>query len=236
MPAKKIVAIHQPNFFPWLGYFSKMVLADVFIIMDNVQFPKTGGTWINRVQLLVNGQPHWVTVPVVRAYHGVRRICEMEINNSTNWSEKLLATIRVNYARTPFYNEVFSILPELINNPHKLLADYNIHIIHAIANSLDINPGKLIPSSTLEANGDATDLLIEMVKAVGGTAYLCGGGSAGYLEEEKFTQAMIELIYQDFTHPIYPQGNTSTFISGLSIIDALMNNGFMRTRDLLIKG
>ena len=79
MPVKKVVAIHQPNFFPWLGFFNKVACSDVFILMDNVQFPKKGGSWSNRVQLAINGQAAWVTMPVVRSFHGTRIIKDMQI-------------------------------------------------------------------------------------------------------------------------------------------------------------
>jgi len=67
----RVVAIHQPNFLPWLGYFDKLARADTFVLLDSVQFPKRNGTWMNRVKLLVGGEPGWITVPIVRAYHGL---------------------------------------------------------------------------------------------------------------------------------------------------------------------
>src|SRR3989304_9812833 len=97
-----IVAIHQPNFFPWLGYFNKIVRADLFLVMDNAQFPKKGGTWCNRVKLLIGGKADWMTMPVVRSYPGVRLIKDMKIDNAMPWRAKLLKTIQNNYSRAPF--------------------------------------------------------------------------------------------------------------------------------------
>ena len=233
MSARKVVAIHQPNFFPWLGYFNKIALADVFIVMDNVQFPKTGGTWLNRVRLAVNGQATWVTMPVVRAYHGHKLISQMQIDNNKPWRSKLLKTIQMNYTRAPFFQEIFPCLEKLLNNSTDSLAEYNLHNIRFLVEALQVNPSKLVFGSTLNVEGSATNLLISMVKAVGGTAYMCGGGAAGYQEDEKFSSAKLELIYQNFQHPIYPQNNTKTFIGGLSIIDALMNCGFKKTKELI---
>ncbi|MBK8127283.1 MAG: WbqC family protein [Elusimicrobia bacterium] len=101
------VAIHQPNFFPWLGFFNKWARADVFVLLDHAQFPKTAGNWINHVQILTAGKPLWMTAPVVRAYHGVRRIDEMEINDSTDWREKTRRTWRAQYGRARCFNEAF---------------------------------------------------------------------------------------------------------------------------------
>ena len=236
MPAGKVVAIHQPNFFPWLGYFDKIARSDVFILMDNVQFPKKGGTWANRVQLLVNGQAAWVTMPIVRAYHGTRLICDMKINSSTPWRANLLKTIQMNYARAPYFEEVFPFLAELVSNPTDSLSAYNITAIRELASALGLDPSKLVLGSTLDVDGQATDLLIALTKAVGGTAYLCGGGAGGYQENDKFTEAGIELIYQNYQHPKYWQINTEDFVPGLSVIDALMNCGFEMTSTLLQVG
>src|SRR4051794_9997556 len=85
-----VVGLHQPNFFPWLGYFDKLVRADVFVLLDNVQFSKTGGTWSNRVRLLAGDAPTWITLPVVRAYSGVRLVREMQIDNRQPWRRKFL--------------------------------------------------------------------------------------------------------------------------------------------------
>ena len=232
-PARKVVAIHQPNFFPWLGYFNKLARADIFILMDNVQFPKKGGGWGNRVQLIINGQPAWVTMPIVRAYHGTRLVRDMQINNSTPWREQLLKTAQINYARTPFFNQIFPLFENLINNPTDNLVNYNETAIRAIAKAIGLDMSRLVIGSTLDVVGEGTDLLISMTCAVGGTAYLCGGGADNYQENDKFAQAGIELIYQRFQHPVYPQINTSSFAMGLSIVDALMHCGIEGTRLLI---
>lgn len=228
-----LVAIHQPNFFPWLGYFNKIVRSDRFLLMDNAQFPKTGGTWTNRVRLLVNGRPAWVTVPIARAYHGLRRITDMEINDSLPWREKIVKTLQSNYARAPFFKELFPFVESLINHPTRSLCAYNIHSLTTLAALLGLDTHKLILGSSLPVAGQATDLLIEMTKAVGGTAYLCGGGAEGYQEDEKFTAAGLGLVYQNYQHPVYPQNGAKEFSPGLSILDALFNVGFEQTRALL---
>lgn len=231
-PGDKLVAIHQPNFFPWLGFFDKIRRCDVFIAMDNAQFSKTGGTWTNRVQLTVNEEPAWVTVPIVRNYHGLRLVREMKISADLAWRDKMLRTVELSYRRAPHFKDIFPMLEELIRNPTADLTDFNLAAIRALCAAMGLRT-PIVLGSSLNAKERATELLISMVRAVGGTAYLAGGGAAGYQEDSSFHQAGVKLIHQEFQHPTYPQFNTSTFKPGLSIVDALMNCGFEGTRELL---
>ncbi|MBW3570225.1 MAG: WbqC family protein [Gemmatimonadetes bacterium] len=234
MPDSRVVAIHQPNFLPWLGWFDKLARADVFVLMDNTQFPRTSsGTWVNRVRMLVGGGPGWVTVPVARAGRGLRMIHEMEIDDSSRWRDKLLRTLQASYGRAPHFGEVFPPLSEWIGNPTASLAEFNTAAIHGVAGLLGLDTGKLVRGSTLQAEGAATELLIGMTRAAGGTAYLCGGGAEGYQEDEKFSAAGVELVYQGFVPAPYPQGRAPEFVPGLSVVDALMWCGPAGTRALL---
>lgn len=230
----RLVAIHQPNFFPWLGYFNKLHRADCFILMDNVQFPETGrGSWINRVKLVVQGTPKWITMPVVRSYNGFRTIAEMEIDDSSLWRRKFLSTVRANYAKSRCFRAVMELLEPLVMFQTSSVAEFNINVITVLADALEIDPAKMIRGSSLKAVGNATDLLISMTVAAGGTAYLCGGGAGGYQEDKLFDDNNVELVYQNFHHPEYHQCGNTDFIPGQSIIDALMNCGISGTRKLI---
>ena len=231
--AEPVVAIHQPNFLPWLGYFDKLARADFFVLLDDVQFPKKGGTWVNRVRMLTGGgEAGWATVPVDRSYHGVRAINEMRIDDSRPWRQKLLTTIRTSYAKSPAFAEVFPLAERLLENSGPELAVLNENAIRVIADSIGLKETKLVRSSELETTGHATDLLIEIVAALGGGVYLCGAGSEEYLEPPKFEQAGIDLRMQEFRHPGYAQRGDE-FVEGLSVLDALMSCGFSGVRELL---
>jgi WbqC-like protein len=233
MPLEMVVALHQPNFFPWLGYFDKLVRADAFVLLDNVQFSKTGGTWSNRVRLLAGDVPGWVTLPVIRAYSGVRLVREMQIDNRQPWRRKFLQTLRTDYARAKHFSAVFPEVARLVENDTDSLVDFNRHAITELCRLMEIDTNKVVLGSSLSVGGHATDLLVSTVRAVGGSTYLCGGGAEGYLEEEKFERAGLRLIHQHFLHPIYPQGANDAFVPGLSCIDALMHCGFRGVRALL---
>lgn len=233
---KKKVAIHQPSFFPWLGFFDKINKADIFILLDNVQFPKTGGFWSNRVKILISGNPQWVTMPIIRSYKGLRNINEMEINNSTPWREKLIRTIEINYKKAYYFDEIFPIIQDLINYQSDCLLDYNLKTIYAFCDILGHDKQKMKLGSTLESSGNSTDLLISIVKAVGGNEYIYGGGAINYQEDEKFEAENIKLTPQNFNHPYYKQFNTNGFIGGLSLIDVLFNCGIKGAKDLAGSG
>ena len=229
----KVVAIHQPNFLPWLGYFDKLARADVFVLLDSVQFPRTSkGTWVNRVNLLVGGKAAWATVPIVRAEGSERDIRDVRIDDVQPWRKKLLRTIELTYRRAPHFDEVFPLVEELLATATDALADFNERNIRRIARELGLDESKLVRSSSFPTDAQSTDLLIELTRAVGGTTYLAGGGASGYQEDEKFAEAGLELRYQRFEHPTYPQ-LVEEFVPGLSVVDALMNCGAAGTAGLL---
>ena len=221
----RVVAIHQPNFFPWLGYFDKIARSDVFIFLDDVQFSKTGGTWSNRVKMLLAGEPRWVTAPIRRAFNGVALIHEIEWAGEQPWRSKLLKTLVANYARVPHYRETMAWLEPLILLPENNLARYNMAVIRAIADRIGLRHDHCVTSSSLGGQGQASELLIDLTRKVGGDCYLCGGGASGYQEDEAFGEAGLELHYQRFAHPVYTQAGEREFVPGLSIVDALMNIG-----------
>lgn len=228
-----IVSIHQPNFFPWLGYFDKIARSNVFVFFDDVQYPKTGGTWSNRVRLLVSGESRWVTAAIDRNYHGTRTIREMNFLEGNPWREKILKTIEANYRRHPCYAECMAVVQPLLLNPEQNIAAYNIHAIGVLCHALGIDTKKLRASSALPHTGSSNELLCSITHAVSGSAYMCGGGADGYQDASVFENAGIQLVRQDFAHPVYPQYRSPEFFPGLSVIDAAMNLGWSATAKLL---
>jgi hypothetical protein len=226
-----IVAAHQPNFLPWLGFFDKLARADRLVLLDDVQFPRTSaGTWSNRVRVLVGGRAAWLTVPVMR--DGLQAIREVRIDDRQPWRRKAIRTLEQSYRRAPHFADVFPVVRELLEHDTDRLAELNETSIRRLAELIGIDAGKLARQSRIGAEGRATELLIALVRAVGGTAYLSGDGADGYQEEGAYGEAGLQLRLQGFRHPVYPQP-ASEFVPGLSIVDALMNVGAERTRELL---
>jgi len=225
-----VVAIHQPNFFPWLGFFDKMARCDTFVLMDNVQLPNR--SLVNRVRLMISGEPRWATVPVLRAHGTLARIGDVMIDESQPWRPKLARSIEMSYAKSPHFKTVFPAVKALVENPDSRLAGYNAHAIRSIAGLLGLST-PLVLGSDVGGEGQATELLASMVRRVPGDAYLCGAGAAGYQDDDSLRAAGIKVVHQNFEHPAYPQTVKGQFVPGLSVIDVLMNQGADATRRFL---
>ena len=228
-----LVAIHQPNFLPWLGYFDKLARADVFVLLDNVPLQRTGSTYTNRVEIATHGRRQLLTVPVVRSAATRQSIDAARIADTGPWRRKLRASIEQAYARAPAFSRIMPVIGQILDEPGDRLADFNIRAIRLIAGLIGLDVTKLRRAGDLDVAGTGTDRLIAIVKSVGGSTYLCGGGAGEYQEDAKFAAAGLQLRYQDFRHPTYPQVGTPAFIAGLSVVDALMNCGAEGTAKLL---
>lgn len=230
----RTVAAHQPTFLPWLGWWDKLVRADVFVILDDVQIQKKGSTWLNRVPIDGRGARVWLTVPLDRTYHGVRTVREARIDDSKPWRIKLSKTLASAYGRAPFYDKVMPVLEEILHLPTAQLAALNETAIRLLADKLEVSTAAFVHQSELAANAHGTDLLVKLCKVVGGDVYLTGDGAGGYLEPEKFAAAGLRLEEQQFTSPVYAQP-ALPFVAGLSIVDALMSCGWEQTSEMLRK-
>lgn len=234
MTPAKVVAIHQPNFFPWLGYFDKLAKCDLFVFLDDVQLQKTGGGWVNRVKIAVSGEPKWMSCPVDRSYHGYRAINESIYSDKTNWRNSIIGTIKNSYRKAPCFRQVFPWIEQLVFNSDTNVAAYNIHAIKAIATAIGLDVTKFRRSSELLHQGASNELLISIIKSVEGNAYLYGGGAESYQDPMLFEEKFIALIPQNYVPAFYPQWNVQEYVPGLSIIDCLMNIGVEGVKQLLL--
>jgi WbqC-like protein family len=220
-----LVAIHQPNFFPWLGYFDKIRRADVFVFLDQVAYPRAGsggmGSWVNRVRLNIQGEARWITCPLQRMTQGAP-ILAAAIDDKQFWRRNLVRTLETNYRRARRFDETMALLRPLIEAPQTNLAAFNISAIGAIATRLGAN-ARFVRQSELPHEGAATALLVSLVKAVGGGAYLAGGGAEGYQQDELFEAHGLRLVAQNFAPT--PYGEPEAWRPGLSAIDYLMHDG-----------
>lgn len=222
---KVCVAIHQPNFFPWLGYFDKIKKSDKFIILDNVQIPKKGGSWINRVKILTKSSEKWLTAPLDRSYSGFKNINEVNYRGM-DWRNELINQLIPSYQKHTYFEVIIEDLIKIIEFASDNVADYNLNCVKELCLHLEIDTSNFRLASDLDVDSKSNKRLCDLVKNVGGETYLYGGGAGGYQDESIFSKHGINLIPQNFIHPVYTQCGLHNFISGLSIIDAAMNLGW----------
>jgi hypothetical protein len=227
------VAIHQPNFLPWLGYFHKIINSDIFIVLDDVQIQKKSGSWTNRVQIIIDGMPRWLSAPIGRKSGATQTVNQTKFAD-LSWFLKCHRTIDMAYNKAPHHKKIMNLIDELFDSPSINVAQFNEKCTYLILQFLELKTPRMIHSSTLNVIGSGTDRLINLINTVGGSQYLCGGGSESYLEPEKFLKASIQLSMQNFKSHEYPQLKTEYFIPGLSIIDVLMMIGPKLTVEKLL--
>ncbi|CAG4882933.1 conserved protein of unknown function [Georgfuchsia toluolica] len=222
-----IVALHQPHFLPWLGYLERMVQADLFIVLDHVQFERRN--YQNRTRILVNGLGHWLTVPV-QQHSQQELILDKRINNppledSRWWGTNHSQTLRHAYRDAPFVEYYLPALKELLESRWDHLVDLNMATLDFLRDALAIST-PMVRSSELGVSGSKSELILNLCRAAGADTYLAGmGGSRDYLDRAAFARANIELAWQDFRHPRYAQCGGGEFVAGLSAVDALFNQG-----------
>lgn len=206
---------------------------DVFIVLDDAQIQKTGSSWVNRTKILVAGEPHWLSIPINRP-GGFQQIRQTTISENEAWWTGHRGLLHAAYRRAPYYKRLSNFLDGLYDNRANSLLKFNVDAIHAVLDLLGLFDGqKLVMASSFAVSLQGTDRIIELVGRVGGDSYLCGSGSSGYLEPKAFDEASINLCWQDFKESSRIQLDTTTFVPGLSIVDALLTLGPFRTRDLL---
>ena len=212
------VAIHQPNFCPWLGYFYKIRHADLFVLLDDVQFIKRG--YIHRNYVKTPQGQRWIGLPVLTKGRYDQEIREVEINPTEPWRKQILGSLRHTYAQAPHATDVLDLLGEIFTGEPTSMAQLNEQLLRAICPLLGIHTPILRSSSLPGIAGQSTERLISICQAVGAEQYLSGSGGKNYQNEAQFAAAGIELQYSQFTSPRYPQLH-GEFVPNLSVLDAL---------------
>lgn len=215
-----IVSIHQPQYLPWLGYFDKISKSDVFVFLDNVQFKKN--EWQNRNRIKTAQGWQWLTVPVIHKFS--QKICEVKINNTVSWKKKHLQALITSYSRAPFFKEHIPFFEQTYLQEWQRLVDINIHIILYLARAFGLDGKKLVRASAYVFRDEPTERLIDICKNFGGNVYLSGKDGGKYLNLTLFEKEHIQVIFQDYRHPRYPQ-LYGDFEPYLSAIDLLFNSG-----------
>jgi len=215
-----IVAVHQPQYLPWLGYFDKMRRADGFCFLDNVQYKKND--WQNRNRIKAAQGWQWLTVPV--HYRFPQKINEVTINNSVKWGKKHLQALISNYNRAPYFKQSLDIFEAVYSETWESLSDLNIILIKRLSTALGLDQIPTVKASDYDLREDPTDRLIDICSALNADTYLSGQDGVKYMDMAHFKQNDIQVVLQDFKHPVYPQ-IFEGFQTHMSVIDLLFNCG-----------
>jgi len=214
-----IVAIHQPVYLPWLGFFHKMRSSDVFVFLDDVPFSKNSVE--NRNLIKTPRGKLWLTVPVRTVGRYGQLIRDVEIDNSQNWAEKHWKSLSMNYRKARFYSTHAPFFETLYSKDWSKLMHLSIEITDYMAGSFGI-ANKTLLSSSLGVEGTGTQRLVNICKKLGADTYLSGTGAKAYQDDSLFHEAKIRVVYQQFVVEPYPQ-LYGRFIPNLSGVDYLMN-------------
>lgn len=229
------VSIHQPNFLPWLGFFHKLINSDVFVFFDDVQMPR-GKSYVSRVKVkYLDSTELWLSIPV-SGKSELLPICEVRISEKRIF-EKHLKTFTSLYRKAAYFDEVYPGLTEILRTDYDTIADLNIALINWIVKGMNASTKTIRSSRLSNCHGKSGDeKLLCILHELSATTYISGkgAGSKRYIDEDAFAAAGIELIWQEFLHPVYQQLH-GPFLENLSIIDLLFNEGFDNARNILLK-
>jgi hypothetical protein len=226
-----IVSAHQPHFFPWIGYFNKIYLSDVFMLMDNINY--TSNSYIARNRILNSKGIQYINVPVIKPYGLETKISELKIDLRirNNWNEKIIRTLIHNYYKGKGFNEFFPLLEPVLSDKGEDYIKLSKNILVLILEYLQIHTKIIFASKTNTCGKKETDLIVNIIQDSKCKGVLLGlGASVNYVDNQFVKKQGYEVYSQSFKHPIYTQ-KTNTHFSGISVIDLLFNV----TRDEAIK-
>ena len=229
--SKKTVVIHQPDFVPYLGFFHRFLHADFFIVLDHVQFVNgSSRAWTSRDKIKTPLGEKWLTLGIKKASRDTA-INKIELSEETNWRQDNLRLLEQNYRNASFFGDLMPQIERLYSAPHSSLRDFNMTSIEMLMDMLDVRL-PWIYSSSLNPQYTSNELLVELLKKESATHYLSGVGAKNYFDAKPFADAGVEVIWQDFAHPVYSQ-QFGDFLPYLSTLDLLFNHGIDDSRKIL---
>ena len=221
-----IVTIMQPGYMPWLGFFERVFLSDLFIVLDNVQLDGNSKTnFTNRNKIKTHQDYTWLTIPIKKkGNYGDLFINKIGIDNDVKWRNKHLGSLKQFYGKAPFFNLYFPDIEKMICDDIDLLSPFINQLNNYLFSILSINTRIIYSSSMPENEFQKDDLILDLCKKVGATKYISGPFGRDYIDSSKFNSSNIELLYHDYQHPEYKQ-QFDGFIPYLSVLDLLFNHG-----------
>jgi hypothetical protein len=231
------VSIHQPGYFPWLGWLDKVRRSELFILMDEVQL--SDSAYQNRnIFLTHDGQEKYLTIPIRKKGYQEKTIRELELSDHEDWRAKHRQFLQANYRKHPFYTEVMDRLSPFFDKPYRFLGEVLEDSVRLSLSMMGIHTPMVLQSSLeYDRSLRKNELVLALVQAVQADAYLSGQGAKSYMVLEDYTNAGIRVEFQEFSHPAYPQWQERKglpFKPGMSCLDLLFNVGLTAAHAVLI--
>lgn len=221
-----ILTAHQGSYLGWLGLFDKIAQADEFVIYDCVPMDTSSSTsFENRNKILTNTGPLWLTVPIRRS-HGAP-LSEIRIVDDSSWQKKHWRSIEQAYHKAPFWSHYAADLePFYMATKWRALVDVDEVMLRWLMNAIGLQRPIRRATAIGDLVGSKSERIISMCKAMGATTYIFGKLGRDYADLSAFEEAGIEVRFQDYQHPTYPQAQGDRpFESHLSVLDLIMNVG-----------
>lgn len=216
------VSINQPAYLPWLGYFHRIAASDLHIVMDHVQFEKNSFT--NRNKVRTNEGWCWLTVPLqTKGFYGKLAIERVNIVDDDGWRRKHWDTLRMNYAKAPYFSDHAAFFENIYSQKWQRLSDLLKKTTLYLLQTLNITTSIQF-SSEMNPQGSKDELVVELCRMADAKLYISGALGRNYLRRELFEREKIRVVYQDYRHPVYPQIHPG-FEPGMSVLDLLFNCG-----------
>ena len=227
------VAIMQPYFFPYLGYFQLVQAVEHFVLYDDVMFIKKG--WINRNRIWMQGQDFLFTIPLEKQSQN-KTIRESTVAWNADFPSKFLVQLRSAYKKAPHVDAVMSLIEGVLAEKPISLADLAGNSIQATWNYLGLSK-KFYLSSELSVSSDLgrAERLMEITKSLGETVYINAANGQALYDKPSFAEQGVTLQFIQGDLPAYKQGNSPEFLAGLSMIDVMMWNDIPTIRDMLTR-
>lgn len=223
------IAIMQPTYLPWAGYFNLISMSEHFIFLDDVKIEKQ--SWQVRNKILSNNKEHLITLPIEGSRNQL--INQVPLNTKLNWRKKHTSLLEQTYLKHPYGKDCLECILPIINSDILSLADLNISIITALSAKLGFN-SNFHRSSGFNISGERSNRLISICRSLSSKNYLSPNGAREYIEQDgDFAKTDITVTFQNFLPPSYPHKSHHEFLPYLSIIDMICNIGFSRTSELI---
>lgn len=217
----KSITINQPMFLPWAGMINQVILSDIFVYYDDVDFPNNS-SFINRIQIKSPSGTIWLNIPIDKK-RSEKKINATYISYVENWQKKHIETIYRFYKKTKYFKDLEELIEKIYSKKFITISDFNIYSFELILSYFNIKKD-MFKSSELNILGTSSKRLLDICKYFNANIYITGHGARNYLKHDLFEENNIEVKYMNYKINQYNQ-NFEDFTPYVSILDLIANEG-----------